>query len=233
LLEQVIRELEGPVIQGLRHQENDWCFPHQSMVVLSAYQYSGLPGPKQKVMSVHGSIATGPDAPWLSVVENEGCESIRVFGMIQAIETSLRNRIVSLSQQSFFQTSDSATVADQLVDAIRTATKQRYYGYAIGSNCLSMTLYSDPTMRAESRYHPVGLPAQNCIPLLLITGNVPLPILPPEVIQDGCVNYPIKYFTDQDLFERYRAVAEKLGLPPGYSGPLVLSETDDDLSTNG
>jgi hypothetical protein len=228
LLEQVIRELEGPVIHALRHRENEWGFPHQSMVVLSAYQYSGLPGPKQKHRSVHGSIATGPDAPWVNVVDNEGCESIRIFGMIQAIESSLKERLVSLSQQSFFHTSDSATVADQLVDVIRTAAKQRYYGDAIGSNCLSMTLYSNPTMRAESRYHPAGQPAQNCIPLLLIVGNVPLPSLPPEVIHDGRVNYPIKYFTDQDLFRRYREVAEKLGLPPGYSGPLVLSETDDD-----
>lgn len=52
--------------------------------------------------------------------------------------------------------------------------------------------------------------------------------LRPEVIQDGRVSYPIKYFTDQDLFQRYWEVTEKLGLPRGYSGPLVLGETEDD-----
>lgn len=80
------------------------------------------------------------------LLEDEGQENIRIFGMIEAVESSLRNRLVSLSRQSFFQTSDSATVADQLVDVIRTAATQRDFGDAIGSNCLSITLHSDPRM---------------------------------------------------------------------------------------
>ena len=113
LFNQVVRELEGPVIEALRQQEMDWQLPHLSMLVLSGYQYSGLPGPKQKISSVHGCIATGHKAPWTEVFSAEGRENIRVFGKTQAVEDSLKEHIIGLSRQSFFQTSDAAAVADQ------------------------------------------------------------------------------------------------------------------------
>ena len=79
----------------------EWGFPHQSLVVLSAYQYSGLPGPLQKPRSVHGAIATGPDGPSELVVYIEGSIHIQLFGMIEAVERSLKNHLVSLPQQYF------------------------------------------------------------------------------------------------------------------------------------
>ena len=47
LFNQVVQELEGPVIEALRQQERDWDKPQRSMIVLSGYQYSGLPGPRK------------------------------------------------------------------------------------------------------------------------------------------------------------------------------------------
>lgn len=233
LFNQVVRELEGPVIEALRQQEMDWQLPHLSMLVLSGYQYSGLPGPKQKISSVHGCIATGPKAPWTEVFSAEGRENIRVFGKTQAVEDSLKEHIIGLSRQSFFQTSDAAAVADQLVDFIRTAAKQPWYGSTIGPNCLSIAMYSDFRVRAESRYHPSGHPAQSCIPILLITGSVPLSSLPPEVIRDGFTTYPIKYFTDEDMWRKYQELREKSGCTPGTAIRVYPSATEEDMLKEG
>ncbi len=229
LFKQVVQELEGPVIEALRQQQMDWQLPHRSMIVLSGYQYSGLPGPEQKITSVHGCIATGPEAPWTEVFFVEGRESIRIFGMTQAVENSLKERINDLSRQSFFLTSDTAAIADQLVDFIRTAAKQQRYGSVIGPNCLSIAMYSDFRVRAESRYHPSGHPAHNCIPILLITGSVPLPSLPPEVIRDGFTTYPIKYCTDKDMWLHAEKLREKSGCPPGTAIRISPSATEEDV----
>ncbi len=233
LFNQVVQELEGPVIEALRQQERDWDKPQRSMIVLSGYQYSGLPGPKQKITPVHGCIATGPEAPWTEVFSAEGRESIRIFGKTQAVENSLKERSNDLSRQSFFQTSDTAAIADQLVDFIRIAAKHPLYGSLIGPNCLSIAMYSDFRGRAESRYHPSGHPAQNSIPILLITGSVPLSSLPPELIRDGLVMYQIKYFTDEDMWRKAEELREKSGCPPGTPIRISPSATEEDMLKEG